>query len=158
MSRLWGVLLAFALAACSDLPLNAVPPQVSVAGVDIKRLGLLEQRFDVGLRVTNPNDFDLVIEALEFELEVNGRPFATSMSRTSTLIAAASSTMMQIDAITQSRNLVEQLSRLSPEILKDGVPYRIKGRIKTDRSSRWLPFDHAGTYGGDEKRKRGKAI
>ena len=42
--------------------------------------------------------------------------------------------------------------------LKDGVPYRIRGRVKTDRSSRWLPFDHAGVYGGDGKKPKGHAI
>ena len=153
-----GLLLAFALAACSGLPPDAVPPRVNVAGVDIKSLGLFEQRFDVGLRVANPNDFELTIEALEFELEVNGRPFAQSLSRTGTLIPAASSAVMQIDAVTQSKNLIRQFKTLPPETLKEGVPYRIKGRVKTDRSPRWLPFDHAGTYGGDEKKPKGHAI
>jgi LEA14-like dessication related protein len=158
MRHLRVLLLAFTLSACSGLPPNAVPPRVSVAGVDIKRLGLLEQRFGVGLRVANPNDFDLTIEALEFELDVNGRPFAKSLSRTGTRIPATSTTVMQIEAVTQSTDLIQQFKTLPPEALKDGVPYRIKGRIKTDRSSRWLPFDHAGTYGGDERQKKGQAI
>ncbi|MCL5060600.1 MAG: LEA type 2 family protein [Candidatus Thermoplasmatota archaeon] len=116
------------------------------------------QRFDVGLRVANPNDFDLTIEALEFELEVNGRPFAQSLSRTATLIPAASSTVLRVDAIMQSRNLIQQIRTLPPETLKDGVPYRIKGRVKTDRSSHWLPFDHSGRYGGDAQKPGGRAI
>lgn len=158
MRHLRILLLAFTLSACSGLPPNAVPPRVSVAGVDIKRLGLLEQHFDVGLRVANPNDFDLTIEALEFELEVNGRPFAKSLSRAATLIPAASTAVMQVEAVTQSTNLIEQFKTLPPATLKEGVPYRIKGRVRTDRSSRWLPFDHAGVYGGDEKKKKGRAI
>ncbi len=68
-------LIALGLTACSGLPLNAVAPKVSVAEVDIKSLGVFEQHFDVGLRVNNPNDFDLTIEALDFELELNGRAF-----------------------------------------------------------------------------------
>jgi LEA14-like dessication related protein len=131
---------------------------VSVADVAIKSLGLLEQRFDVGLRVNNPNDFDLTVEALEFELEVNGHPFATGFSRTSTRIAATSSTLLRIDAITQSKNLIQQIQALTPESLKEGVPYRIRGRLKTDRSSRWVPFDHAGVYGGEEKKPEGRAV
>lgn len=158
MRRLWILLVLFNLAACSGLPLNAVPPRVSVAEVDVKRLGLFEQRFDVGLRLANPNDFDLTIEALEFELEVNGRPFAQSLSRTATLIPAASSTVLRVDAIMQSRNLIQQIRTLPPETLKDGVPYRIKGRVKTDRSSHWLPFDHSGRYGGDAQKPGGRAI
>lgn len=158
LQRLLMLFLVAGLAACSGLPFNAVAPKVSVADVAIKSLGLLEQRFDVGLRVSNPNDFDLTVEALEFELEVNGHPFATGLSRTSTRIAATSSTLLRIDAITQSKNLIQQIQALTPESLKEGVPYRIRGRLKTDRSSRWVPFDHAGVYGGEEKKPEGRAV
>ena len=158
MQRLMVVLLALGLAACSGLPLNAKAPKISVAEVDVRSLGLLEQRFDVGLRVANPNEFDLTIEALDFELEVNGRPFAKGLTRVSTLIPAVSTTLLRIDAYTQSKNLIEQIRTLPAETLKDGVPYRIRGRVKTDRSSQWLPFDHSGVYGGGDKPARGRAV
>jgi LEA14-like dessication related protein len=157
MQRLWVLLVALGLAACSGLPWNVITPKVGVAEVEIKRLGLLEQRFDVGLRISNPNDFDLTIEALEFELEVNGRPFANGLSRTSTRVPASSSAMLRVDAFMQSENLVQQFKTLTPDSLKDGVPYRIKGRFKMDKSSSWLPFDHSGVYGGDKKKLNGKA-
>jgi len=156
MQRLLMFFLLLGLTACSGLPLNAVAPKVSVAGVKIKSLGLFEQHFDVQLRVANPNDFDLTIEALEFELEVNGRPLANGLSRVSTLIPAASSAVLRLDAIMQSNNLIQQIKTLPPETLKDGVPYRVKGRVKTDQSSRWLPFDHTGMYGGGGGEKKPK--
>ncbi|MDP1646178.1 MAG: LEA type 2 family protein [Thiobacillus sp.] len=158
LQRLLVLLIAFGLAACSGLPLNAVAPRVSVAEVGIKSLGLFEQRFNVGLRVSNPNDFDLTIEALDFELEVNGRPFAKGLLRATTLIPAISSMVLRVDAIMPSKNLIQQIKTLPPETLRDGVPYRIKGRIKTDKSSTWLPFDYAGVVGGDEQKSRGRAV
>lgn len=158
MQRLRVVLLALGLAACSGLPLNAKAPKISVAEVDVRSLGLLEQRFDVGLRVANPNDFDLTLEALDFELEVNGRPFARGLSRVSTLIPAVSTTLLRVDAYTRSKHLIEQIRTLPAETLKEGVTYRIRGRVKTDRSSQWLPFDHSGVYGGNAKPAKGRAI
>jgi LEA14-like dessication related protein len=158
LQRLFILVLALGLAACSGLPFNAVAPKVSVADVAVKRLGFFEQRFDVGLRVSNPNDFDLTIEALDFELEVNGQPFASGLSQTSTRIAATSSTLLRIDAITQSKDLIRQIESLSPESLKAGVPYRIHGRLKTDRSPNWVPFDHVGVYGGDKEKPQGHAV
>jgi LEA14-like dessication related protein len=146
------------LAGCSALPINAVPPKVSVADIDIKSLGLFEQHFDVGLRLANPNEFDLGIEALDFELELNGQPFAKGMARSPTLIPAVSSVVLRVDAITQSENLIQQIKTLPPETLREGVPYRIKGRIKTDKSSGWLPFEQQGVYGGGEKKPEGIAI
>lgn len=158
LQRLLVFLAGLSLAACSGLPFNAVAPKVSVAEVEVKSLGLLEQRFDVGLRISNPNDFDLTIEALDFVLEVNGRPFATGLSRVSTLIPASTTALVRVDAITQSKNLIQQFKTLPPDTWKDGVPYHVSGRVKTDKSSQWLPFDHSGVYGGDEKKPKGKTV
>jgi len=145
----WG--FALALAACSSLPMNAQAPKVSVADVDVKRLGLLEQRFDVSLRVNNPNEFDLKIEGVEFDLTANGRPFAKGLSHLITSIPAISSSIIHVEAITQSKDLLRQIRTLPPESLQEGVPYEIKGRVKLDRTD-WLPFEHKGVYGGDEKK------
>ena len=158
MTRLLLILLACALAACTGLPYDAKPPRLSVAEVDIKHLGLFEQRFDLGLRVANPNDFDLRIEALEFELELNERAFAKGLTRASALIPANASVVMRVEAATQSKHLIQQLKTLPGDVLFEGVPYRITGRVKTDRSSRWIPFDHRGVYGGDEKKAKEKTI
>jgi LEA14-like dessication related protein len=157
MQRLPALLLALGLAACSGLPLNAVAPTLSVADVSLRHFDPLEQRFDVGLKVENPNDFELTVEALEVDLEVNGRPFARGMSRAATRIPAAATTLMRIDAVTQTNDLIRQIKTL-PGALKDGVPYRIRGRVKTDRSSGWLPFDHAGVYGREGKTQAGRAL
>ena len=146
------------LAGCSPLPINAVLPKFSVAEINIKSLGLIEQQFDVGLRLYNPNEFDLGIEALDYELEVNGQPFAKGLTRSHALIPAQSSVVMRVDAITQSKDLVRQFFTLPPEMLKEGVPYRIKGRVKTSKWLGWLPFEDKGVYGGEEKRPEGIAI
>jgi LEA14-like dessication related protein len=146
------------LAACSSLPPQALMPRFSVADIDLKAVGLLEQHFALELRLTNPNDFDLAVEALDYELEVNDQPFAKGTGRSAVTIPAASSVVMRVDAITQSHNLIRQFSLLEPDMLKQGVPYRIKGRIKTDKWFGWLPFEQKGVYGGEAKKPKGTAI
>lgn len=157
LHRIALVLSTLALAACSGLPLYAQAPKVSVADVDVKSLGLFEQRFDLSLRVGNPNDFDLEIEGLDFDLEVNDRAFAQGLTRTATLIPALSSTLLHVEAVTQSKDLMQQITSLSPESLQEGVPYRIKGRIRTDRTG-WLPFDQSGVVGAQKKKPKGMSI
>jgi LEA14-like dessication related protein len=156
LRRLFSILLALGLAACAALPPKAVAPRVRVAEVSVRQLDLFEQRFAVALQVENPNDFELTIEALEFELEVNGRPFATGASHEATRIPAAATTLLPVEVVMHANDLVRQLKAL-PNALKSGVPYRIRGRVKTDRSPTWLPFDHSGTYGGDTKSRAGRA-
>jgi LEA14-like dessication related protein len=151
-------LLLASLAACTGMPFNALPPQVSVTEIDPKSLGLFEQRFELGLRVGNPNAYELRIEALEFELELNARPFARGSVQGATLIPAESAVLLRAEAVTESRQLLEQLRALSPEALTEGMPYRIKGRLRTTGWSGWLPFEYGGVYGGDAQARRAKTI
>ena len=139
--------LVFVLAACSALAPKPLPPQVSVAAVEVRSVGVFEQRFEILLSVANPNAFALTIEALEFDLDVNGHPFARGLSPLPTRLAASSETDLRIEAVMRSDDLIRQLQTLSPGLLKQGLPYRLRGRVKTDTSSRWLPFEHAGVYG-----------
>jgi LEA14-like dessication related protein len=141
-------LVALTLSACASLYMNVIPPTVSVADVDLKSLGLFEQKFDLGLRIANPNDFDFKIEAVDFELTLNGRPFARGLTRNTTLVAATSSSVVRVEALTQSRNVIEQVRTLSPDAIRAGVPYHITGRVKIDKTSDWLPFEYKGIYGG----------
>ena len=159
MMRFWLVLVgSLGLAACSGLPWNAVAPKVSVADVGIKSLGLLEQQLYVGLRISNPNDFVLTIETLEVELEVNQRPFARGFSHQATRVPAVASTVLRVDTFMQSKDLIRQFKLLSQGGLKTGVPYRLKGRFKTDKSSRWQSFDRSGVYGDDGPSAEVKSI
>lgn len=158
LHRLLVMTLALILAGCASLPPGVLLPRVSVATLDISSLGLFEQHFDVGLRLANQNDFDVTVDALDFELEVNGRSFAKGQSRTPTRIPASSSVVVQVDGVTRSKDLVSQFLALSPEALKEGLPYRISGRVKTDKSFGWLTFEQKGVYGGERPKTPGVAI
>lgn len=149
--RLLVIPALLALAGCAALPLNAVPPDVSLAAVEVRSLGVFEQHFDVGLRVRNPNGFDLTIEALDFELEVNGHPLVKGQSRSGLRIAPASTSVLRIDAVMLSQDLMRQIENLQGAALKDGMPYRIRGRVKTGGSPIWMPFDRRGVYGGEAR-------
>jgi LEA14-like dessication related protein len=152
LQRLLVLFLPLVLAACSGLPLNAVAPRVSVGEVGLRHFDWFEQHYEVGLQLSNPNEFDLEIEALDFEIELNGLPFASGQSRNATVIPALSGTVLRVDAITQSKNLVQQIRALQPEATRDGVSYRVRGRVKTGHSPIWLPFDHAGLVGGEKQK------
>lgn len=150
MKRWVIVLLAGLVSACAAF-MHVEAPRVSVASVTLKSLGLVEQRFDIGLRVANPNDFDFTIEALDFDIEVNGKAFARGLARTGTLVPAFSTSVVKVEATTASRALLEQFKALSSDGLKRGVPYRIVGRARIDKLGDWMPFEYKGVYGETPK-------
>jgi LEA14-like dessication related protein len=158
MRSLFLFVIASVLAACASLPPGAQAPRVELADLSLRSLGALEQRFELELRLFNPNDFDVRIEALDFELEINGRPFAKGLSRVTMLLPAGSATPMRLEAVTQSKDWLGQIKALSPDVWKTGMPYRIHGRVKAGGLSRWLPFERADVYGGGAQRPQGRAI
>lgn len=62
--------LALALSACASLK----APTLQVESLKVGKLGITGAGMDVGFRVQNPNPDALLIEKMEYELKLNGRP------------------------------------------------------------------------------------
>ncbi|EAR21803.1 LEA type 2 family protein, partial [Nitrococcus mobilis] len=87
----WGglaLVLVVAVAGCAGLYQYADPPRVTLAGIRILDLNLFEQRYQLALRVQNPNRFDLPIERMSYTLEVNGSEFAHGVNNQKNTIPA----------------------------------------------------------------------
>jgi LEA14-like dessication related protein len=86
MRRCFALLAVAFLSACAGLAGLAQKPEVSVAGLNLVQFGLFEQRFALKLRIQNPNDVELPINGLNFEIEINGQPFIKGLSDKSVTI------------------------------------------------------------------------
>jgi len=62
--RRWTVVSATALLGGCALA-TATPPQVEIASVQLRGVGLLEQRLDVGLCAFNPNESELAFRRID---------------------------------------------------------------------------------------------
>ena len=56
------------LGGCASLFGDVEPPEVSLAGLAFDQPGLFEQRLRLDVRLRNPNDFQLDVERLLFDL------------------------------------------------------------------------------------------
>ena len=65
-----------ALSGCAALLGRPEPPRVSLAGVDSINLGLIEQRFDLQLRVPSSNRFALPVQGMGFVSQLDDQDFA----------------------------------------------------------------------------------
>jgi hypothetical protein len=72
--------LGLLLAACAGWPEGAQSPTVTLTDIRPLEFGLLEQRYLIRLRIQNPNAFDLPINGLSYQLEINDQPFARGVS------------------------------------------------------------------------------
>ena len=124
LQRVVGVLVLSLLSACSGI-VNFEKPQVNLAGLEVLDLGLLEQKFVVSLRVTNPNDMALPIDGLKMKLDVNGQPFATGVSNQKVTLPRLGETVVKVNVTTNLSNIWKQIKAIQSKSLA----YTVSGQL-----------------------------
>ena len=137
-------LVAGALAsACVQAPTSMQPPQVTLAGLSLLEFDLVEQRYEIRLRVQNPNSFDFVIEGMQYEVEINDKIFARGLSNNKMSIPHNGMRTVSVEAISTLSDVFRQLQveeRSEPEVLR----YRVSGTLKVRHHASDIAFDHRG--------------
>jgi LEA14-like dessication related protein len=130
---------ALLLVGCSSVQ----PPSVTLSSLQMQPSTLSEQRFLTTLRIQNPNEFDLAVEGLSFDLVVNGQPFAKGVGKSDTVIPAFGSGVVQAEAITTLSGFIRQFKTLA----REGGPklsYHLTGKLKVRDRSLSVPFEMRG--------------
>ena len=146
------VLVLFA-GACTSLS-SLEPPEVRVTGIRsvAGSEGSLEQRFEVELNVLNPNNKEIVVDGVDFELDLNSRRLARGVSSqrfTLPALGEAQTTIVVATSITDVLRHLYELGREQP----DRLDYRVRGKLHLGSGFvRTIPFDRSGTIGSGEAR------
>lgn len=127
------------LAACASLRLQK--PEVALADIRLLDASLLEQRFVLTLRVTNPNKVEIPIEGLNFDLALNGQHFAKGVSNQPTVIPGLGEGRVEVTATTGLAAFLRQFKALGKGHEK--IAYRLQGRLVTG-SFGGIDFDQQG--------------
>lgn len=141
------VWLAAALAAtagCALMRRHVEKPRVSLASVDIVSLGLFEQRFQLGLRVQNPNDFPIRLAGLDYQVAVNGERFASGVSDTAARIPASGESVVKVPVTASLLDTAQQLLRWRDNP-PDSLRYALDGHVRLADFDLRLPFEYQGT-------------
>jgi LEA14-like dessication related protein len=139
--RCGAVALALLLAGCAGIPLER--PRVNIANVTVKEVKLLEQLYDLELRILNPNDSDLIINGLAFDILINDKNFASGTSGRSLTIPRFSTGLMTVEAVSPLASILRQLSAAQKTGLAR-VTYRLRGAVYVGSPSLRLGFDEQG--------------
>lgn len=138
------LLLVATLAACASLAPRLETPRLSVMGVKLVEASLFEQRFEVRLRVQNPNDRDLPVRGLDLEFELGGEKFATGVSAREFTVPALGEAEFDMLLTSNAATALLNLARAG-EGKRESLDYVIRGRLRTSLGLlRTVPFEERG--------------
>lgn len=138
------VSLAVMSAACSTMPKEYEMLRVHIADMTPKDMAIFEQRFDVKLRIQNPNEVEFSINGLKFDIELNERDFANGMSGEHVVVPRFGSEVVNVEVFTTLASFLRQVQEFSGGTGQK-VRYRLKGTAFVDAPGSFkAPFDEKG--------------
>jgi LEA14-like dessication related protein len=153
------VALLAALASCSTMGPDLVAPQLSLLGIQIMSADMFAQQFTVRVKVENPNDLEVAVSGLEYEIFLMGDSFAEGAADSSFVLPAKGEA--EFDMIVKT-NFVSSLGRLVSRTgggKLENVPYQVTGKLMLEKGvMRTIPFSHAGTVDFTKAKEKMKAI
>jgi LEA14-like dessication related protein len=115
---------------------------VSLSALNLGPSTVLEQTWNLTLRIQNPNNYDIPADGMKFDVEVNGKPFARGVDNQTVMIPRLGEATVQVKAISDLPKLVRQFGDLR-RFSAGGIDYYLYGRVY---SGEWnYPFEYAGS-------------
>lgn len=147
-SRLAPLLALLLTAGCLGLPnpLTRVDaPSFLLRDVRPIQSSNLEQRLELDLLVQNPNNFDMVLDGLRLELEMNDQRVAQAVSNQAVSIGRLGETRVTIQASVTLLDVARSLLTLGRRERNGALTYRVAGDVfvAEPRSTR-VSFDDKG--------------
>jgi LEA14-like dessication related protein len=136
----------FKLAAAASFP-RIRAPEFTITSIAVMRAELINTRFQVDLRIDNPNIFPVSLSSLGYELYGTGRFWADGKVKTSLEVPPRGSAETRLSLVMNFINMRREL--LNEVIALGQVPYRFTGEALVDTGIPMLPsfrmdFDHSG--------------
>jgi LEA14-like dessication related protein len=140
------VAMAVLVAACSSLGSKLEAPSLSLVAVQMLSTDMFAQKFKVRVLVQNPNDLELPVRGLEYQIVLMGDSFAEGTSNDAFLLPAGGEAEFDMTVTT---NFVSSFGRLLSRVgggKLENVDYEIVGKIYVEKGMlRKIPFSHRGT-------------
>ncbi|HTK85935.1 MAG TPA: LEA type 2 family protein [Patescibacteria group bacterium] len=136
-------ILLWACAPAADLQTPAVTlSDIRPSG----RMTAFEQRYDVALRIQNPNQIDLPLDGLSYAVALNGQDFARGVSHDRETIPALGEGIVHVMVSSNALDWIRQIAEIQAH--PDTNPsYKVSGTIYVrGYNNTAMPFSQSGTF------------
>ncbi|AOK28576.1 water stress/hypersensitive response domain-containing protein [Burkholderia singularis] len=116
------------LGGCAALTMRD-PVRVNVVGIEPLAGQGLEMRFNLKLRVQNPNDAPIDYDGVALDLELNGKPFASGVSDAQGTVPRFGEQVLSVPVTVSAFSVARQAFGL-PDVTSAGkLPYVLRGKL-----------------------------
>ncbi|MCI2283522.1 LEA type 2 family protein [Colwellia sp. MSW7] len=128
------VTILFLLSSCSTINIDYEEPTVESVSFKILPANGLEQNFEVGLKLVNPNKFELPFNGISYQLSVAGKNLAQGVASDIPTAGAYGESRFTVPV---STNLIKGISVIKALIDNKGqnINYQLRAKIDID-----IPF------------------
>ncbi|MES9992019.1 MAG: LEA type 2 family protein [Candidatus Thiodiazotropha sp.] len=131
------------LSGCASLQMQQERVRVTIADLQPMESTLMEQRYRVKIRLQNRSKEELTIDGMSFDLDLNGKRFASGVSNQKASVPGFSESLLEVELSSTVFGLIKQFSALQNR--KDGsFDYQISGSLSSPESMLALPFSEKG--------------
>ncbi len=141
MLRIALLLALVSVVGCASLTHLKNPPRVRLTDIRITEITLLEQQYELGLRIQNPNEKALAIKGLSFEIELNEQELLSGVSNQRVSVPGYGETVVTVKASSTLAGLIRQITGLQQS---KSLEYRLRGKLSADNFGAPIPFDYSG--------------
>lgn len=134
--------LVAGLTGCALLRQGGEPVEASLVGLRPVQLGLLEQAFELQLRLINPNAEALVVDGLRCHLAIDGAAFGRGVSDQRFTLPRLGEAVVPVRFYVQTTDLVGRLAGLGRT--RQRITYRLTGELLVVGRLGAVPFARDG--------------
>jgi len=136
--------LLTACANLSNLPIQAVAPEVSLADFSVAEMGFSEQTYRLKLRLHNPNPFPLPLSGMNYQLYLNDKEFTRGESTDAISIPAMGEEFLELDVKGNLMSMIGGLQDLQ-SVFNRVLNYRVMGGVNVIKGAPLqMPFEYKG--------------
>ncbi|MDX1803963.1 MAG: LEA type 2 family protein [Alcanivorax sp.] len=118
-------------------------PDLSVSDIRLDNVTLFEQQWDLTLRARNPNDRELTLKSLDYQIYLNGEKFARGLTSDSVTLPAMGDALVTTHITTSLFSSLKQLQKLQQNS-NQPLQYRLVGKARVAGVPLPLSFDKQG--------------
>lgn len=137
------LMLAMIIAGCAGLAGYRDNVRVTVSNVQVLDATILEQLYEVTLRIQNRTDQPIAIRGGSFDLAINGRAFGSGVTDQQVTVPAFSDAQIDVRMVSTVFGMLRLFQGLQLD-QRDALDYEISGRFSLEDRFGGVSFHEAG--------------